>query len=511
MSKVSTVFLLLVLVVPGFLPIAQADAQGEQRDIIRIASDSVISTLDPTRSVWTGSIEAFGQLYSRLLRRDLNHQLQPGLAKAWEISSDRLVYTFHLRVAHFSNGKRVTADDVVFSLLRMRDHPEAALSELVSGVADIEALDEVTVRITLAQPNTPFLATLESCFLGIVSREDVETRGEKLAFQERPVSSGPYRVTEWKRNQRLSLEPNPHYWRKGFPKNDGAVMIEGGDAHTRLSMLLAGEVDAARALAWSQVDRLRAESAVSVPHEPANMIWVILLNHSLPPFDDVRVRQAAALALDREALGKVVMKGLGELANTTLPKSLLYHDETNPGWGFDPEKAKALIGDAGAAGQQVTININAPDPRAELIALVLQAQWSAIGLQTNIVKMDQGQQEAALEAGSYNADINWWYDDIGDPDQALRWAVCGSCGNRSYYTNYHNPQVDALLAQGAGESHPDVRRDIYHRIQAISTEEVAQIPLFYPPWLNAYRREIEGLRLTPALQWTLEYAHHIDE
>jgi peptide/nickel transport system substrate-binding protein len=496
----------------GALLLTATHARGEddRKDIIRIASDSVIYTLDPIRSVWTGSIEAYGQLYSRLLRRDLEHQLQPGLAERWDISPDGLTYTFYLREAHFSNGKRITASDVAFSLLRMRDHPEAAMSNLVTDIATIDVVDDLTVRINLAQPNTPFLASMASCFLGIVSREDVETRGEVAAFQENPVSSGPYRVGLWKPNQRLVLEPNPYYWREGFPRNDGAIMIEGADTYTRLSQLLTGEIDAARGLSWSQLDKIDAEPAIESPHEPATRITVILLNHALPPFNDLRVRQAAALAIDRKALGKALMRGRGALANTTLPKTLLYHDADYPGWGYDLDRARQLVIDAGAVGQEARINI-IPEPYSEFIALVLQAQWSAIGLETKIIKMDQGQLEDALEAGAYNADINWWYDDVGDPDQAARWAVCGSCGNRSYYTNYHNPEVDRLVAQGARESDPEIRREIYRKVQAISTEEVAQIPLFYPPWVNAYSRSIEGLRMTPALQWTLEHARHVDD
>jgi peptide/nickel transport system substrate-binding protein len=507
--RISVMFLALMLTSIGTTASADESPPGSRPDIIRIASGSRTLTLDPTRSWNSGDIETFGQLYSRLFRRDRAGSLQPGLAERWEISADARTYTFYLRDARFSDGTPITADDVRFTLLRMRDDPEALYSEPVSGVVDVVAIDQRTVRVTLAEPNVPFLDTLEVCFLGITSRADVENRGSEKAFTERPVTSGPYRVREWKPGDRLILEANPYYWRAGFPRNDGAELIEVIDANTRIAMLLAGEVDAIRQLGWSKAESFRSQGKVSVPLEPANLIWLILLNHAQPPFDDLRVRQAAALALDREAMARVVLRNLGPVANTTMPASLDHHVADFPGWPYDLERARQLMAEAGAAGREVIINIAAPSPQMELIGLILQAQWAEIGLETRIVKMDQGQEMQRLMDGDYNASINWWYNENPDPDLALKWAVCGSCGNRAYYTNYSNKEVDRLIAEAAREPDPALRRELYQRVQKISTGEVAQIPLFYPPWVNAYSNAIEGLGMTPALQWTLENARHL--
>jgi peptide/nickel transport system substrate-binding protein len=488
--------------------VRQQDDSG--KDIIRIASVYRTLTLDPIKSIWTGSIETFGQLYSRLLRRGDNGEILPGLAQRWEISDDGLQYTFYLRKAQFSDGSPITAHDVAFSLLRMRDHPEAAYSAAVSDIANITVLDTNTLLIQLHQPAAAFLLGLEMCFLGIVSKQDIESRGEGEAFAAKPVTSGPYRVVEWKHNDRIVLEANPFYWREGFPRNDGAELIEVVDANTRVSMLLTGEIDAIRAISWSEAARLEASGHVNIPHEPAFLIWMILLNHGRPPFDDIRVRQAAAMAIDLELLTKVVTHGRSEMANTTLPKTLKFHHSEFEGWPYDLERAKQLMQEADIGEHEVLIDIVAPDPPTELIALVLQAQWGKIGLKTRIEKVDQALDEQRLEAGEYDASINWWYNENTDPDQAVRWAVCGTCGNRSYFTEYQNDEVDRLVAEGARTMDEAKRREIYHRIQEISTTEVAQIPLFYPTWLNGYSKHIEGLRLTPATQWTLENARHVD-
>lgn len=488
-------------------PLKARESESVQ-DIIRIVSPYRTTTLDPIVSWNSGTIETIGQLYSRLLRRDESNTLQPGLAERWEISEDATQFTFFLREARFSDGSPITADDVVFSILRMRDDPEAVYPGSVSNVLSATALNAHTVRFQLKEPNAAFLDTLEGYYLGIVSKTDVERKGKSEAFTD-PATSGPYRVAQWKPNDRIVLEANPHYWRESFPRNSGAELIEVPDVNTRLAMLQAGEVDAVRAILWSQVATLEATGIARVPHEPANMIYLLLLNHDRAPFNDIRVRQAAALALDRELMIAVSSRGLSRSANTTLPGTLNFHDAEHPGWPYDPEKARRLIAEAGATGQQVLINYAAPDPETEFFALVLQAYWGEIGLVVRVEKVDQALDEQRTEDGEFDASINWWYNESPDPDQAVKWALCGSCGTRSMYTNYQNDEVDRLTAEGARTLDPEKRRAIYRRIQQVSTEEVSQIPLAYPPWLNAYSPRIEGLTLSPANQWTLENARHV--
>ena len=483
--------------------------QEDEADTIRIVSLFRTLTLDPVRSVFTGSIEAFGQLYTRLLRLDENDQLVPGLALRWEVSPDATDYTFFLREAKFSDGSPITADDVAFTLLRMRDDPESAYSAPVDDMQDAWAEGQHTLRVRFNSPNVPFLQAVEMAFLGIVSREDVERRGSVDAFATVPVTSGPYRVVEWRRNDRLILEANPHYWREGYPLNDGAELIEVVDVNTRIAMLQAGEVDAVRLILNSHIADLTEDPDVVVPIEPAMRISILLLNHDKLPFSDKRVREAAALALDMDRITEVMIRGRGRTANTLLPEQLSFYDPDFPGWDYDPERARQLIEDAGAVGSNVTINITAPDSDWEMAALILQSYWGEVGLNVIIQKMDQALYEQRLIDGDYDSSIEWWYNDSTEPDLAVRWALCGSCGNRAYYTNYQNNRVDELVELGTAETDPDKRREIYREIQAIAFRDVAQIPLYYFPWPNAYSTGIEGLRLRPSTQWTLEETRHV--
>ncbi|MBN9028658.1 ABC transporter substrate-binding protein [Rhizobium sp. YJ-22] len=473
-------------------------------DVIRVVSPFQTTTLDPMRSAAAGNIETYGQLYSRLLRRDAETgALEPGLAEKWDISPDGKTYTFHLRDAQFSDGSPITAADVAFSLERIRTDKKSAYPAPLGAVEAVSAADAKTVVVTLKSAFAPFLGNAEIWNMGIVSKADVDKRGEE-AFASVPVTSGPYEVKQWKPNEKLVLEPNPHYWRKGYPKSDATVeLIEIASPETRIAMLKAGEIDVVRAVPWAQVDDLKTVETVDMRLEPSTTIYMTLLNHKREPFSNLKARQAAGMAIDNKAMAKAITRGYAEPANTTLPGSVDFHDKDYPGISYEPAKAKELLAESGMAGREVKILATA-DALSQQMALLIQAQWQAIGLKPSIVNVDGGAWWDATGKGDYDAAANWWYNETPDPDLAVRWAVCGTCGSNSYNTFYENPKVDALVEQGTREADPAKRAEIYKEIQRITTEEVAQIPLYYAPNAVAYSRRLQGLRLTPSLQWTLE-------
>lgn len=474
-------------------------------DVIRIVSPYQTTTLDPMRSAAAGNIETYGQLYSRLLRRDPDTgALEPALAERWDVSADGLTYTFHLRDAQFSDGSPTTADDVVFSLDRIRSDKRSAYPAPLGAVESITAADPKTVVIKLKSAFAPFLGNLEIWNMGIVSKADVEKQGEEKAFSTAPVTSGPYAVKEWKPNEKLVLEPNPHYWRQGYPRSDASVeLIEIASPETRVAMLKAGEVDVMRSVPWSQIDDLKTVETIDMRLEPSTTIYMTLLNHGREPFSNMKARQAAAYAIDNKALAAAITRGYAQPANTTLPGSVDFHDDEYPGIPYDPARAKELLEESGMAGREVKILATAGATEQQM-ALLLQAQWQAIGLKPVIVNVDGGAWWDSTGKGDYDAAANWWYNETPDPDLAVRWAVCGSCGSNSYNTFYKNPKVDELVEQGTVETDPAKRAEIYKEIQRITTEEVAQIPLYYAPNAVAYSRRLDGIRLTPSLQWTLE-------
>lgn len=474
-------------------------------DVIRIVSPYQTTTLDPMRSAAAGNIETYGQLYARLLQRNPETgALEPGLAEKWDVSGDGLTYTFYLRDTQFSDGSPITAADVAFSLDRIRTDKQSAYSAPLSAVESVTAADPKTIVVKLKSAFAPFLGNLEIWNMGIVSKAFVEKEGAEKAFSTAPVTSGPYAVKEWKPNEKLVLSPNAHYWRKGYPKSDATVeLIEIASPETRVSMLKAGEVDVVRAVPWVQIDDLKSAENIDMRLEPSTVIYMTLMNSKREPFSNVKARQAAAFAVDNEAMAKAITRGYAEPANTTLPGGVDFHDKDYPGIPLDIAKAKQLLAESGMEGREVKI-LATTGTTEQQTALLLQAQWQAIGLKPVIVNVDSGAWWDATGKGEYDAAATWWYNETPDPDLAVRWAVCGSCGSNSFNTFYENKRVDELVELGTKESDKAKRAEIYKEIQRISTEEVSQIPLYYAPNAVAYSKRLEGIKLLPTLQWTLE-------
>jgi peptide/nickel transport system substrate-binding protein len=475
-------------------------------DTIRIATEYPTNTLDPMRSAAAGNIETYGLLYARLVKVDEKGVVGPALAQSWEASPDQLTYTFTLRDAKFSDGSPITAEDVAFSLNRIRTDERSAYPAPLSAVEDIAAKDAKTVVFKLKSPFAPFLGNLDIWNMGIVSKKDVDARTEEKAFTTDPLASGPYMVKEWRPNDRLILTANPHYWRSGYPKTPNVEVIEVTEAQTRLNMLRAGEVEVVRRVPFALVEEAKQDPNIEVRLEPSTTIYVVLLNTRREPFSNVKARQAAAMALDRQAIAKVITLGHTRVANTTMPDALYFHDPSYPGIPHDVEKAKALLAESGMSGREIILLVAAGDAANDQQAAMLQAQWAPIGLNAKIVKVDQSAWWDATGKGEYDAAPSWWFNETLDPDLAVRWALCGACGSHSFNTYYDNPKVNELTEAGAREQDPAKREAIYREIARISTEEVSQIPMYYSPNTNAYSKRVRDLRLTPALQWTLEEA-----
>lgn len=380
-----------------------AGVAGAQ-DVVRIASPNKVTTLDPIASAAAGNIEAFGQLYARLLRKDRDGNLQPGLAESWEVSEDALTYTFELREAQFSDGTPITAEDVAFSLNRVAKDEGSAYPAAYAPVKEFTALNDDTVQLTLEHPSAPMLSYMKIFNAGIVSKDDVEARGEE-AFASDPVTSGPFMVESWKPNDRLTLTANPNYWREGYPKVAGADLIEVDDDNARATMIMAGEVDVIRGVPWAQVDELDGRDGLSVPLEPSTVVYGVMPDHAKPPFDKLEVRKAAAMALNREAITKAVTLGKATPANSTLPNALTYHAEHVSPPAYDPEGARALLEENDMLGTGITLMIT---PSGEQVATLLKAQWDAVGFDTTVERVDGGLWWDRLVKGEYDATMSWW-------------------------------------------------------------------------------------------------------
>jgi peptide/nickel transport system substrate-binding protein len=482
-------------------PLLSRQAWGADKKVLRIAMNAEVLTLDPIKTVYGPDIVAQGTMYARLRRADADRkELFPALAEKWEISDDGKAYTFHLREAKFSDGSPITAEDVAFSYTRMRWQKDSAYAGPFQQLDKTEATGPMTVVMHLKERFTPFLTLTEIWNSGIVPKAAVQKLGDDK-FAQTPVSSGPFRLAAWRKGDRVVLEKNPHYYRDGLPYLDGVEFLYVPDDNTRVSMLQGGEIDVCMDTPYPLFQGLAAQG-FHAQAEDSTIIQELLINHSAEPFNDVRVRQAASLGIDRKAICDAVTLGLGKPASSLMAPVLNYFNTDLPVVERDVAKAKALLGAAGKPSVAFEIVVSAGIAADERAAVLIQSQLAEVGFNVTIAKVDSTQEWNRLVDGKYQATLNWWYNETRDPDNALRWAIWGKGENKSYYTRYNNDRVNELLDKGAATPDGDERKAIYYEAQKLAYDEVAQIGLYYAPYHHASSTKVQGLKLNPGYQYS---------
>jgi peptide/nickel transport system substrate-binding protein len=446
------------------------------------------------------------QFYSTLVRANADAtDIVPDLAESWEISPDGLTYTFHLRDAKFSDDTPVLASDVEFSLTRQRDAEAAPMRSLYQVISAIETPDDRTVILKLSKPYTPLMSALAMFAASIVPEHAVKEHGD--SFGEHPVGSGAFVLKEWRRGESVVLERNPLYWEEGLPKLDGVEWIYVPNDNTRMLKLTAGEVEAATFVPWNQIKDLQADPNISVQLDKSTRMDHILINHAHAPLDNKSVRQALNMAIDQKAIVDVVTFGYGTPANSFFPLDGMYYNPENPNYAYDPDKAKAMLDEAGVSDLSLDFVLVAGDSAHDQIGVLVKDQLAKVGVNVNLVKMEGGQQWDALIAGEYDIGVMWWVNDIFDPDQKAQFCVSGDPENRSYYTNYKNPAVTDLVNAAAVELDPVKRKAMYYDIQRMAKDDVHWIDLYYSPFRNASRTSVKGFVQNPLGRYMLETAY----
>jgi len=482
-------------------PALSLPANADGQKILRMAYGSEVATLDPIKTVFGADIMIQGLMYARLLHANPDRsEVGAGLAEKWEISDDGKTYTFHLREAKFSDGSPLTATDVAFSYHRMRFQKDSAYAAPFQPLVKVEATDDKTVVMTLDRKFTPFLTLTEIWNTGIVPKAVVEKMGDD-AFGKAPVTSGPFKFVDWKPGDRVTLARNEHYYRGSELHLDGLEFRYVPDDNTRVSMLQAGEIDVCLGVPAPRMAELKAAGFRADP-EPSSATYDMLINHKVAPFDNLKFCQAVSYGIDRKAINDAVTLGLGVPASSVISPTLNFFNKSLPVIARDVDKAKELLAASGTQNASFELIQNAGTADEEKAAVLIQAQLAEVGITVNIAKIDPGEAWTKLTEGSYQAEMNWWYNETRDPDNALRWCVWGAGDNKSYYTNYNNDAVNKMIDQAAGEQDDSKRADLYAQVQKIAVEEVAQVAIYHPSWLNAYSPAVKGLTLNVGLQFS---------
>ena len=483
----------------ALLTVTPSMAEG----VLTIGRREDSTTFDPIATAQNVDFWVFMNIFDQLVRVDRSGtKLEPGLAESWTISDDGLTYTFKMRDAKFSDGSPITAEDAAYTLIRIRDDAVSFWSESYKIIATAVATDPTTLTITLTSPSAPFLSTLAMPATAIIQKAGMEAMGSE-AYGEDPVASGAFTVKQWIRGDRVILEKNPNFWQADRVQLDGVEWISVPDDNTRMLKMQAGELDAAIFVPFSNIADLQKDPKLKVLLDPSTREDTLILNHLNPALARKEVREAIDMAIDKQAIVDAITFGIGEAANSYIPKGALFYYADNLRRPHDPAKAKELLAAAGVADLNLNYVVNAGDLVDEQIAVLTQQQLAEAGIGVTIQKVDPSQTWDLLSSGEYDLMVNYWTNDSIDPDQKTTF-VLGHDVNLNYYSRYENPVVKDMVTAARIELDPVKREAMYVELQKIAKADVNWIDLYYSPYRNVTQANIENFYQSPLGRFFLE-------
>ncbi|MDB6125543.1 MAG: oligopeptide transport system substrate-binding protein [Pedosphaera sp.] len=484
---------------------AMGCARNEPRADIVIVNGVEPESLDPALITGVAEMRIVGSLFEGLTRQDpITSDPIPGLAEKWEISPDGRIYTFHLRTnLQWSTGEPLTSADVVYSWIRVLDPATASdyagqLFYLVNGeefnsgkikdpnLVGVHALDRNTIRVELKQPTAFFLDLCAFCTLQIVPKQTIDKYGDRWLMARPLPTSGAYDLVAWRINDKIRLKKNPRYWDAANTKTELVDFLPIGSPTTALNLYETGGAD----IVWDK-DLVPVELLDVLLKRPDFHVSPILgtyflrFNVNRKPFNDVRVRQAMALAINKERItSKLTKAGEQPAENYTPPGIARYH--APKGLGYDPEKARKLLAQAGYPGgkgfPRFEYMFNAAAGGAAKIhakiAVELQQMWhDELGIDMELRQVEWKVYLANASKIAYDMCRASWIGDYNDADTFLNMFMTGNGNNR---TGWSNARYDELIRAADRENDLAKREKLFQEAETILIrDENPIIPLYF--------------------------------
>lgn len=488
--------------------------------VLRYPLSANPTTFDPALVSDGSTIDMLQQMYEGLVGWDEKSEVTPILAKELpKISEDGKVYTFTLRDdVKFTNGRAVTAEDFVYSITRSLDPKlnspvaQTYLNDIVgaddvaagkaTSIKGLRVVDPKTLEITLVGPRAYFLGKLTYPTAYAVAKEEVE-KGEKTEggaytiTAKNSVATGPFILESFTPQSMVKLKANANYW-GGAPKLTGIERKIVLDAKTARNLYDSGELDI---ITMEKGDYAQDKDNAAVKDQikqfDRSATFYIGMNQTqYAPFKDKRVRQAVAYAVDKDAIVESVLQGVNQKAGGVLPKGIPGYDEKITGMPHDPEKAKALLAEAGFPDGKglppLTLTFREKQPDLAKTAEVVKEQLAAVGIPVDLNEMEWG----AFLKKTDNREIPFfhmrWGADYLDPQNFLSVLLTSKAPENR--TGYNNPAYDKLCEQADGELDTKKRYALYNEAEKMVVDDAPWVPIYYQKDLELIKPYISGIR-----------------
>jgi peptide/nickel transport system substrate-binding protein len=437
--------------------------------------------LDPT-SAAAGAIDSvlYSNVFEGLTRFMADGSVVPGLAESWEISDDGLEYTFKLREGvTFHDGTTMDAEDVKFTLDRILAEDSAnAQKALYAAISSVEVVDPLTVKLTLSEPNGNMLFNLAWGDAVIVAPESIDN------IKQMPIGTGAFKFVSWTQGDNIQIEKNPDYW--GTPAVlEKATFKFISDPTAAFAAVMAEDVDVFSGFpAPENLPQFEADPRFQVLVGSTEGETILSTNNKMPPFDNVKVREALAHAIDRQAIIDGAMFGYGTPIGTHFaPHNPAYVDLTSNST-YDPEKAKALLAEAGFADGFETTLYLPPPSYARRGGEIIAAQLAEVGIKAEITNVEWAQW---LESVFRGKDFGLTIVSHTEPMDI------GIYANPDYYFQYDNPAFQDLITKLNSTTDPAMRNEMLGEAQKIISSDYVNGYLFQLAALSVAKAEVQGL------------------
>jgi peptide/nickel transport system substrate-binding protein len=433
---------------------------------------------DPVRGPSGMSHVVIEQVYSTLMLLDADANPVPGLAESYEMSDDGLTYTFKLRGGvTFHNGDPLTAEDVKFSFDRLRA-PDSGYSygSQVETIESVDVVDPLTVRFKLSQRTGPFLIYMAFPGSSIVPKKLVESGHDLNAH---PVGSGPFKFVSYQPRTAIKFERNESYYEKGKPYFDAMEYRIISDVTALTNAVMSGVVNFSNEIPPKDFAKVKANPDLEAKTIEGSRYYWLLPNNEHKPLDNPKVRQAIGAAIDRSAIVAGAFFGLATpITGGVIP-------EWN--WGYadlhyfsdkaDPEKAKALLAEAGYPdGFDTTMTIASSFPAMMAMAPIIQANLQAVGINAKIGTMEIPRYwDEVWSTSNFDITTMYWLSPLADPDDFVTNNY--KCGMAINVQKSCSEAMDKILEEAKAAPTRDERKALYKQMQELSMEEMDIVPL----------------------------------